>query len=300
LSAENFAALERTASRDGYHLEDLGAGLQFNFLFFNLNDLPDELSKITDKQTWFRDTAFRQAVSAAIDRQALARLVYRGRATPIWTHVSPGNRPWFHPGIPRPERSLERARRLLSTAGFSWHEERLVDPEGRPVSFTIVTNSTNSERVQMMTVAQQDLSELGMEVQVVPLEFQALLDRVLGSHDYEACILGLGGGDVDPNPLMSVLSSAGGSHLWRPGQSEPATTWEAEIDRLMNEQTTEMNFAARKALYDRVQELMAEQLPMIPLVSPNILVGAKASLGNFRPVILDHHTLWNVEELFWE
>ena len=52
-------------------------------------------------------------------------------------------------------------------------------------------------------------------------------------------------------------------------------------------------------LYDKVQELVAINLPMIFLVSPNVLVGAKTSLGNFRPAVLDPHTLWNVEELFW-
>jgi hypothetical protein len=48
-----------------------------------------------------------------------------------------------------------------------------------------------------------------------------------------------------------------------------------------------------------VQELVAENLPLIPLVSPNVLVGAKTALGNFRPAILDPTVLWNVDELFW-
>jgi hypothetical protein len=48
-----------------------------------------------------------------------------------------------------------------------------------------------------------------------------------------------------------------------------------------------------------VQELVAENLPVIPLVSPNLLVGAKEGLGNFRPAILDHHVLWNADELYW-
>ena len=54
-----------------------------------------------------------------------------------------------------------------------------------------------------------------------------------------------------------------------------------------------------KRHYDRVQELVATNLPLIPLVSPNVLVGAKEGLGNFRPAILDPYVLWNAEELFW-
>ena len=98
---------------------------------------------------------------------------------------------------------------------------------------------------------------------------------------------------------MAVWLSSGGTHLWHPGQSRPATAWEAEIDALMRRQVTTLDGAARKRLYDRVQELVADNVPLIFLVSPDILVGANTALGNFRPAILDHHTLWNVEELFW-
>jgi len=48
-----------------------------------------------------------------------------------------------------------------------------------------------------------------------------------------------------------------------------------------------------------VQEILMENLPLIPLVTPDILVGARQNLGNFRPAQLDHYTLWNIEELYW-
>jgi ABC-type transport system substrate-binding protein len=67
----------------------------------------------------------------------------------------------------------------------------------------------------------------------------------------------------------------------------------------MQRQITTVDAQERKRQYDRVQELVAEHLPIISLVSPNVLVGAKKGLGNFRPTVLDHHALWNVEELFW-
>jgi ABC-type transport system substrate-binding protein len=75
--------------------------------------------------------------------------------------------------------------------------------------------------------------------------------------------------------------------------------WQAEIDRLMQQQLTSTEFKERKQLFDHVQELIAENLPIICLATPNILVGARTNLDNFRPAILEHYTLWNVEELFW-
>jgi peptide/nickel transport system substrate-binding protein len=138
-----------------------------------------------------------------------------------------------------------------------------------------------------------------MRVHVVPFEFRAMIDRILNTHDYEAAILALGGGDADPNAELNVWLSSGPQHLWRPAQPHPATAWEAEIDRLMRAQVGMLDVGARKRAYDRVQAIVAEEVPMVFLVSPNVLVGARAGLGNFRPVVLDHHLLWNVEELFW-
>ena len=301
LNAENYAVLERQQQARGYTMSDIGPGLEYNFLFFNLNDLTARsLPQIARKQAWFRQLNFRQAVSAAIDREGIVRLVYQGRAEALWGQVSPGNKLWANQALPRPPRSLDRARELLRAAGFSWKADgTLVDAGGEAVEFSIASSASNAERTKMAAIIQDDLKQLGMSVHVVPLEFRALLARVLDSRDYEVCVLGLASGDGDPNGDMNVWLSSGPQHLWNPGQAQPATPWEAEIDRLMQGQLTARKYSERKRLYDRVQQIIAENQPMIFLVSPHLLVGAKNGLGNFRPAVLDHYTLWNVEELFW-
>ncbi len=299
LSAENYAVLEKQQQARGYQLRDLGPGLEYNFLFFNLNDRVAQ-GELSRKQAWFRDLRFRQAISAAIDRDAIVRLVYQGRGVPLWGHVTPGNRLWLSSSVSRRPASQARARQLLQAAHFSWKGDgTLVDEKGSPVEFSIITSAGNRQRAQMATIIQNDLSRLGMRVHVAQVEFRTLLDRVFQSHDYEASVLGLGSGDVDPNAEMNVWLSSGGTHVWNPGQARPATPWEAEVDSLMRQQLSTLDFAQRKRLYDRVQELVATNLPVICLASPDILVGAKSGLDNFRPAILDHYTLWNVEELYW-
>jgi peptide/nickel transport system substrate-binding protein len=299
-SADNFAVLQKQQSRKGYHLDDLGAGLEYNFLFFNMNDLAAKgLPEIANKQTWFQDLRFRQAVSAAIDREGIVRLVYSGRATPIWDQVTPGNKLWLDEKIARPARSLERARQLLQAAGFSWKSDgALLDARGDHVEFSILTSSSNAQRTKIATIVQDDLSQLGMTVQVVPLEFRAMVDRLTNTYNYEAALMGLVSGDADPTSEMNVWLSSGETHLWHPRQEKPATPWEAEIDRLMQEQLVTLDYAKRKSLYDRVQEIVAEDLPVICLVSPNILVGAANRVGNFRPAILVPYALWNIEQLY--
>jgi peptide/nickel transport system substrate-binding protein len=302
LSAENFSVLSR--QQHGYTMTDAGPGLEYNFLFFNLSDAGEKASsEMQRKQKWFRDPKFRQAVSVAADREAMVRLVYQGRGVPLWGLVAPGNRRWANGKLPHPARSLERARALLKDAGFSWStgpngESSLLDSDGQPVEFSILTSSSNADRAKMATLLQDDLKQLGMRVQVVPLEFRSLLDRVTQSKEYDACVMGIASFDADPNSDINVWLSSGGTHLWNPSQAHPATPWEAELDRLIEAQMSARTFEQRKNLYDRAQEILAAQQPMIFLASPDILAGAKNSVGNFRPAVLEPYLLWNVEQLY--
>ena len=302
LGEENFSVLSR--EQKDYTMVDAGPGLEYNFLFFNLSEPGDKASAETlQKLKWFREVKFRQAVSAAIDREAIVRLVYQGRGSALWGLVTLGNRRWRDERLPHPPRSLDQARALLKQAGFSWSagsngESGLLDSSGKPVEFSIITNSSNADRSRMAALIQDDLKQLGMRVQVVPLEFRSLLDRVTQTKEYDACVLGIVSPDADPNGDVNVWLSSGGLHLWSPSQAHPATPWEAEIDRLINEQMYARTFEQRKKLYDRAQEILWEYQPMIFLASPDILAGARKAVTNFHPAVLEPYVLWNVEQLY--
>lgn len=300
-SAADYSVLAKEQSARGYQLYDLGSSLEYTFLFFNLNDSPvNAPSGLAEEQAWFRDVRFRKAVSAAIDREAIVRLVYQGRATALWGNVTPGNKLWLDRTIPHPSRSFDAAKGLLRAAGFSWNKGgTLIDSHGKPVEFSILTNSSNTERTQITTLIQNDLQQLGMDVHVVSLDFRSMLDRVFHTFNYEAAVLGFGGGDVDPAPEMNVWMSDGSTHVWHLEEKSPATPWEAELDRLMQLQLVTTHYAKRKKIYDHVQQIIAEQLPLICLVSPDILVAARMNLGNFQPSILPPYALWNAEQLYW-
>lgn len=304
LGAENFSVLSR--QQQSYLMSDAGPGLEFNFLFFNLNEpgekTPPDLRR---KMKWFREVKFRQAISAAIDRDAIVRLVYQGRGAALWGPVTPGNRHWANASLRDPARSLEKARQLLKDAGFAWTagpngESDLVDSEAKPVEFSILTSSSSADRTKMATLIQDDLKQLGMRAQVVPLEFRSLIDRITQTKEYEACVLGLVSFDADPTADLNVWLSSGGTHLWNPAQTRPATAWEAEIDKLMEQQMAAASHEERKKAFDRVQQILAENQPMIFLASPDILVGAKNSIGNFHPAVLEPYVLWNVEQLYFK
>ena len=217
LSAENFSVLTR--QQRGYTMVDAGPGLEYNFLFFNLSDAGEKTSgEMQRKQKWFREVKFRQAVSVAVDREAIVRLVYQGRGAALWGLVAPGNRRWGNEKLAHPARSLERARTLLKEVGFSWGadpngESTLLDSGGKPVEFSILTSSSNADRAKMAALLQDDLKQLGMRVQVVPLEFRSLLDRVTQTKEYDACVMGIASFDADPNSDINVWLLSGGTHL---------------------------------------------------------------------------------------
>jgi peptide/nickel transport system substrate-binding protein len=301
LSADNFSLLEKHERAARFRLDDLGPGFEYNFLFFNLNEfLSENLASTAAKEIWFRRLPFRKAVSVAIDREAIKRLAYHGRAYPLSTFVTPGNRLWVNRSIVlRHPHSITEARRLLRTAGFSWDSTgRLLDDRRQPVTFSLVFNSGNPQHTHAATLIQKDLEQIGMDVQVVPLESRALLSRIFKTYDYDAAIIEFASGDADPNSEINVWTSGGGAHVWNLGTKRALMPWEEEVDRLMQQQMTTLKYESRKVMYDRVQQLVWENLPVICLVSPNVLVGATDRLGNFRPALLGNHTLWNAEELF--
>jgi len=300
VGGRNFAVLEKDQRQRSYEMRDAGPGMEYSFLVFNLSDAKGIPPEIAAHQAFLKRKSLREAVSAAIDREAIARLVYAGRAVPIAVPVPAGNKPWIDTKITIPARSPERARQILAADGFRWDSAgSLLDPGGGPVAFSILTSNNNPERLQMAGLIQDDLKQIGMRVNVIQLEFRSLVERVQRTHEFESALLALAGPDADPNPDMAAWLSSGGNHLWNPHQPSPATPWEAEIDNLMRRQIVTRNYSARKRMFDRVQEILAEYQPMVALVTPHVLAGARKDLGNFRPAILEPNTLWNIDQLYW-
>jgi peptide/nickel transport system substrate-binding protein len=249
------------------------------------------------KKLWFRSTNFRRAVSEAINREDLARIAFRGHARPAVGIVSPANRFWFNSKLQPHPFDQASALKRLATDGFHLQNGALRDQGGNAVEFSIITNAGNKYRERMATMIQQDLSVIGMKVNVVTLDFPSLIERITRTFNYEACLLGLVNTDLDPASVMNVWVSSAENHQWNPNQKTPATAWEAEIDRLMKAQASTLDDTKRKQYFDRVQEIAWEQEPFIYLVTKNTLSAVSPVVKNAAPVVLRPQTFWNVEWL---
>jgi peptide/nickel transport system substrate-binding protein len=151
--------------------------------------------------------------------------------------------------------------------------------------------------MKMATLIQQDLAALGMQVTVVALDFPALIERMMHTQDYEACLLGLENVDPDPNAMINVWLSSSPNHQWNPSEKVPATPWEAEIDTAMHLQATSLKQSERKRAVDRVQQIVADQQPFIYLVYPNVLFAVSPKLQGVQPALLQPGLVWNIEGL---
>ncbi len=288
-------AFERLAAESPGVARNGGPSLESDFLWFN--QVPNSPVP-KHKQAWFQSREFRRAISAAIQRADLCRVVYRGYATPAAGPVSPANRFWINSALsPHPYDSAGALSRLKRD-GFSQRGPALYDRAGSPVEFSLITNAGNKARERMAAMIQHDLSKIGIKLNIVTLDFASLLERITKTFQYESCLLGLTNLDPDPNSQMNVWLSSASNHQWNPNQKTPATPWEAEIDRLMREQASSPDASRRKAAFDRVQRIVHEEAPFIYLVTKNTLAAVSPAVRNARVAALHPNIYWNADELY--
>ncbi len=291
MDADYFNRLSQTVPGK---VRDAGPSLDSEQMWFNqVSSSPIPAYKLA----WFQSRNFRRAVSAAINRDDLCRAAFGGHAVPARGPVSPANQFWFDAKLPSVAFDQEYAMRLLRDDGFRLASGRLSDRDGHPVEFSIITNSGNRTRERVATMIQADLHPLGITVNVVTLDFASLIQRISESFNYEAALLGMTNVELDPNGQMNVWLSSSDEHQWNPRQKTPATAWEAEIDRLMRAQASALDDKTRKRYFDRVQEIVADQVPFIYLVNKNALMGVSPLLQGVVPVATRPQTYWNIERI---
>jgi peptide/nickel transport system substrate-binding protein len=291
LSPAYFAVL---AQKSPQSVHDLGASLNTEQLWFNQSSsapLP------AFERAWFQSQGFRVAVSEAIHRADLARIAYDGHATPAYSFISPANKLWHNDDLQYPHESIAEANRMLAASGFHRSGNQLYDSAGNPVKFSIVTNSGNAARQKMAAMIQQDLAATGMQVTIVPLDFPALIERLMHKQDYEACLLGLSDVEADPNSMMNTWLSSSPNHQWNPSEKTPATEWEAEIDRQMQLQASSSSQHDRKLAVDRVQQIVADQQPFTYLVYPDALEAISPQLQGVQSSILSPGPVWHIDSI---
>jgi len=273
---------------------DLGPAVDEDALWFNLG--PDA-RKPAAARPWL-DRAMRQAVAHAVDRAAFINTVYLGAGVQADGPVPPGNRAWHASKLPTYAHDVAQARALLTGAGLKdVNGDGIYETSaGKPLAIELLTQRGHAIRVRAAEVIASDLEDAGLTVNVVPLDPPALVAR-LEKGDYDAAYFTASTSDTDPSVNLDYWLSAGSFHVWHPRQKTPATPWEAEIDRLMQELTGLTDPAARRERFDRVQQIMVAELPTISFAAPSLVTATSTRVQGLEPSAIHPYLLWRADTM---
>jgi len=260
-------------------------GVDTGTLFLTFNRNPDRPGGESDpRYVWFNDRRFVLAVAHSIDKNAIVAGPLLGLGRPATSYLSPANRAFHNGELQDYAFDPELARRILDEAGYRLRRGETVrrDTRGNRLEFTLSTNADNTTRGEICRLLVDDLAAVGIRARFEPVDFPTLFEKLDTTYDWDALLIGFTGG-VDPASGENLLRSSGPLHVWHPSQPRPATQWEAEIDRLLDAGSRQLDTAKRRAIYWTIQALLHEQLPMIQLARPMRFTAYSNTLHNFHP-----------------
>ncbi len=215
----------------------------YSYLGYNLKD-------------WkFQDKKVRQALTTAINRESIVQGVLLGLGDVANTPYKPDTY-WYNPHVKKFPYDPEKAKKMLEEAG--WRDtdgDGIIDKDGKPFEFTIITNHGNDMRKNAATIIQKDLKNVGIEVKIRVIEWAAFIKNFINKRNFEACLLGWGIG-IDPSQI-DIWNSK------KTGESELnfITYQNPEVDRLLELGVSTYDKEERKKYYDEFQAIIAEDQP---------------------------------------
>jgi peptide/nickel transport system substrate-binding protein len=294
--AEAYATVKRAADEGKLRLYDLGVGLDPDAFWLNLK--PGAFAG-DPRAAWLQRDELRRAISMAVDRQLFADTVFLGAGLPVWGPETPANKKWYSPDAPHAPHDPAAARALLTSIGLrdANGDGMLEDAKtGSPARFTVITQKGRPSLERGVSVIRDELSKVGIAVDIVALEAGAVIERIM-SGKYDAVYFHPYFSETDPAGSPDFWLSSGSLHFWNIGQKTPATEWEKRIDELMARQMRSLDEAERKRLFDEVQRIFAEHQPAIYFVAPRVFAASSTRVINVMPAVQRPQLLWSPDSV---
>lgn len=241
----------------------------------------------------FKDRRIRQAISYAINEEEIIQGVLHGLGRPANGPYKPGT--WAHnPNVQDYSYNPDKAAELLAEAG--WHDtdnDGIIDSDGRPFSFTIITNQGNEQRIKTGEIIQRRLMEIGMEVELRVIEWATFLKEFVNPGKFDAIILGW---TIPPDPDSY--------DVWHSSKTGPRELNfigfnNEEVDDLLEKGRRTLDQEKRRQFYLRFQEILAKEQPYTFLYVPDALPAVSARFQGIEPApagIMYNFTEWYVPE----
>lgn len=306
LKGDSVARYKSRETYSDYKVYNLGPDTGTLFIAINMNNRKDKNGKYfvdKKKQEWFGNKDFRTAVDYALDRKNMVQNIAFGVAKPLFTPESL-NSIYLNKNIYGHEKNVNKSKELLVKAGFKTEQGILYDSSGNRVEFDLYTNAGNLEREALGVMVKQDLEDLGMKINFKPIEFNSLVNKLTQTYDWDMVIMGLTGSPLEPHDGKHVWISNGSLHMFNMRDRKDKTSadiypWEKELDEIFEQAALKLTYNERKPYYDRYQEIIYDEKPMIYLYSPVRITAIRKKIKNLFPTPLSG-LLYNVDELYVE
>lgn len=306
LQGSKVARYKAIEPHSDFKLYNLGPTTGTMYLSLNLNNRTNKKGKFyvdPIKQKWFQDLNFRKAVDYAIDRKNMVFNIANGIGAPLFTPESL-NSIYLNKKLKPYDKDINKSKELLKKSGFYTDKKgKLYDKYGHRVEFDLYTNAGNTEREAIGVMVKQDLEDLGMKVNFKPIEFNSLVNKLVSTFDWDMVIMGLTGSPLEPNGGKNVWLSDGRLHMFNMRAPEEGKAkllpWEKELDYLYTQGALATKFEDRKKYYDKYQEIVYNEKPMIYIYSPVIIMAIRDKFKNIYPSNLGGLT-HNIEEIYIE
>lgn len=222
-------------------------GNNYTYLGFNLKHKP------------FDDIRVRKAINYAIDKQELIDGVLLGLGEPVASPYKPGTR-WANPKLEPYSYDPEKARELLRSAGFEDHDnDGILDRNGKPLAFEILTNNGNKQREMSAVLIQRRLKEIGIDVSIRKVEWASFIERFIKTGDFDVVLLGWSLA-LDPDQYS----------IWHSSQQEPGQFNfigynNPQVDKLLEQGRLELDPDKRMKIYHEFARILLEDSPVVYL-----------------------------------
>ncbi|MBO5947775.1 ABC transporter substrate-binding protein [bacterium] len=307
LKGSDIARYKEKEAKNNFALYNLGPTTSTMFLAFNLTTFKNDRGKNfveKHKQEWFNSKKFRTAIDYAINRENMVFNIANGAAQPLFTAEALPSIYLNEKIAQGHKQNVDYAKELLIEDGFYYNSQsELFDKNNNRVEFNLLTNAGNLEREAIGVMIKQDLEDIGIKVNFRPIEFNSLVGKLTNSRDWDTVILGLTGNPLEPYSGKNVWASNGALHLFNQRINEKELKnilpWEKELDEIFEKSPLVIDFESRKKYYDRYQEIIYEQKPILYLYSPLNIVAVKNRVKNLQPSKLTG-IINNIDEIWLE
>ena len=243
------------------------------------------------------DKAVRKALNIAIDRQSICDLVYYGIPTPANNYLPPTH--WaYNPNLPKPEYDLKKAAAMLDQAGWVRGPDGIRVKNGVRLSFTNSTVTGNQLRSQTQQLIADEFKKIGVEMLIKNLVAAVLWADFWRNSEFDSLMTA---------PTYTIASDPDVTHRFGSGAipketksgSNVSQYKNSGVDALLARGRQEYNVAKRKEIYAKVQELINDDLPFLPLFNSVEIEGTKAGLDGYAANVNALANSWNAATWRW-